>query len=92
MHMTKELMLSSWSLRMTWNDTDRTELDKYVDEIEENAQQIGIVIGKSKERERIRNVAQQWIDEMLGHDGECNCKHDANVLQQFINHNEFNDD
>jgi len=77
---------------MTWNDTDRTELDSYVDEIEENAQELGIVMGKSQERDRIRKLAQSWISEMLGHDGECNCKEDANVLFNFINHNEFNDD
>ena len=74
---------------MTWNDTDRSELDKYVDEMEDNAQQVGILIGKSQERERIRNVAQQWISEMRGHDGECNCKNDSDVLQQFIEHDEF---
>jgi len=77
---------------MTWDDTDRTEEAILFDEIEENAQQIGILIGKNQERERIRNVAQQWISEMRGHDGECNCKHDSNVLQQFIEHNEFNND
>lgn len=38
---------------MTWNDTDRTELDKHIDEIEENAYQVGILVGKRLERERI---------------------------------------
>jgi hypothetical protein len=77
---------------MTWDDTDSTELDKYVDEIEDTAHKLGIVVGKSQERERIRNLAQQWISEMRGHDGECSCKHDSSVLQQFIKHNEFNND
>jgi hypothetical protein len=59
---------------MTWNDTDRTELDKYVDEIEDNAQQLGIVIGKSQERERIIKLLRLEASEWLSHDGECDCK------------------
>jgi hypothetical protein len=47
--------------------------------------------GRKYERQRIEKVALNWIDEMRGHDGECDCKHDANVLQQFIQHDEFND-
>jgi hypothetical protein len=46
--------------------------------------------GREYERQRIKKAAWDWIDEMQGHDGECNCKHDANVLQQFIEHNDFN--
>jgi hypothetical protein len=38
---------------MTWNDTDRTELDKYVDEIEQNAYDLGVTVGKGLERQRI---------------------------------------
>ena len=75
---------------MTWNDTDRTELDKYVDEIENNAYNLGIMVGKGLERDRIRNLAENWIGEMQGHEGECSCRHDSNVLQNFIKHEEFN--
>jgi len=50
---------------MTWDDTDRTELDKYVDEIEDNAQQLGIMIGKSQERaliiRQLENIATNVI-------------------------------
>jgi RNase P protein component len=50
---------------MTWDDTDSTELDKYVDEIEENAYQVGIIVGKSQERNRIirqlENIATNVI-------------------------------
>ena len=50
---------------MTWDDTDSTELDKYVDEIEENAYQTGIIVGKSQERNRIirqlENIATNVI-------------------------------
>ena len=50
---------------MTWDDTDRTELDKYVDEIEDNAYHTGIIVGKSRERERIvrqlENIATNVI-------------------------------
>lgn len=45
--------------------------------------------GVVSERERIIKVAEHWISEMLGHDGECNCKHEANILQQFIDHPDF---
>jgi hypothetical protein len=38
---------------MTWNDTDRSELDKYVDEIEQNSYEIGVAVGKGLERQRI---------------------------------------
>lgn len=38
---------------MTWDDTDRTELDEYVDEIEQNAYDLGVMIGKGLERQRI---------------------------------------
>jgi len=49
------------------------------------------ISGREYERQRIRNVALNWIDEMRGHDGECNCRHDANILQEFIEHNDFNE-
>ena len=75
---------------MTWDDTDRTELDKHIDEIEDNAYNLGVMVGKGLERDRIRNLAEDWVSEMRGHDGECNCKNDSNVLQRFIKHNEFN--
>ena len=76
---------------MKESDTDSTELDKYVDEIAENAYQLGMTVGKDLERDRIRNLAEYWIGEMRGHDGECSCRHDSNVLQNFIEHGEFNE-
>lgn len=45
--------------------------------------------GVVSERERVVKVAEHWISEMLGHDGECSCKHEANILQQFIDHPDF---
>ena len=44
---------------------------------------------RREERERITRVAEQWISEMRGHDGEYDCRHESNVLQQFIEHEEF---
>jgi len=44
---------------------------------------------RREELERVTRVAEQWISELRGHDGECNCTHEANVLQQFIEHEEF---
>jgi hypothetical protein len=43
----------------------------------------------AQERQRISNLAQEWIAELRGHDGECNCKHEASVLQTFIDHPDF---
>ena len=42
-----------------------------------------------KERYRIIDFAKTLIDDLRGHDGECDCKHDASVLEDFINHPEF---
>lgn len=42
------------------------------------------------ERERIRETVKMWVSELEGHDGECDCKIQAEVLQQFINHDDFN--
>lgn len=38
---------------MTWDDTDRTELDKTIDEIEQNAYDLGVVVGRNQERHEI---------------------------------------
>jgi len=43
------------------------------------------------ERRRIRKVAEDWIDEMRGHDGECGCRHNANILDDFISHDDFSE-
>jgi hypothetical protein len=43
------------------------------------------------ERRRIKKVAEDWIDEMRGHDGECDCKEKARILENFINHDDFNE-
>lgn len=45
--------------------------------------------GAQFEQERIMRVARDWISEMRGHDGECNCKHEATILQKFIEHVDF---
>ncbi len=59
---------------MTWNDTDRTELDKYVDEIEDNAYNLGIMVGRGLEHQRIIELLQLEASEWPSHDGECDCK------------------
>jgi hypothetical protein len=69
---------------MTWNDTDRTELDKYVDEIEENAQELGIVMGKSQERQRIVDLLNAEAFEWLSHDGECLCRYKGDEVIRLI--------
>jgi hypothetical protein len=43
------------------------------------------------ERRRIKKIAEDWIDEMRGHDGECDCKENASILENFINHDDFNE-
>jgi hypothetical protein len=43
------------------------------------------------ERDRIRYVAEQWISEARGHDGECDCRKQSEMLENFINHDDFNE-
>jgi hypothetical protein len=43
------------------------------------------------ERARIKKVAENWISELNGHDGECDCAVQAKVLDNFIKHDDFND-
>lgn len=45
--------------------------------------------GAQLERERIVELAWDWIGEMRGHDGDCSCRHEATILQQFIEHVDF---
>jgi hypothetical protein len=45
--------------------------------------------GADYERERITRVALDWISEMRGHDSDCDCEKKAEILEQFINHDEF---
>lgn len=59
---------------MTWDDTDRTELDKTIDEIEQNAYDLGVMVGKGLERQRVIELLQLESSEWLSHDGECDCK------------------
>jgi hypothetical protein len=60
-----------------------------VAEIEGKAYETGLAVGRTLERERIRKVADYWIGEMLGHDGECACGDEARVLKRFIEHDDF---
>lgn len=59
---------------MTWDDADRTEEDIFFDEIEEKAQQLGIIIGTSREFQRIVGILEDEADELLSHDDEYDCK------------------
>lgn len=59
---------------MTWDDTDRTELDKHIDEIEENAYNFGVLVGRNQERERIIELLEYEASEWLSHHGTCDCK------------------
>jgi hypothetical protein len=45
--------------------------------------------GRKYEIERITKVALNWISEMRGHDSDCDCERKADILEQFINHDEF---
>lgn len=59
---------------MTWDDTDRTELDKHIDEIEQNSYDLGVMVGKGLEHRRIIELLQLEASEWLSHDGTCDCK------------------
>ena len=69
---------------MMWDDADRTELDKTIDEIEENAYQVGIIVGKTTERQAIIELLQLQADEWLSHDGECLCRYKGDELVRLI--------
>jgi hypothetical protein len=69
---------------MTWNDTDRTELDKQIDEIEEAAYNLGIMIGRGLERRRIIEFLQAEASEWLSHDGECDCRYKGDEVLRLI--------
>ena len=58
---------------MTWDDTDRTELDKHIDEIEQNAYDLGVTVGKGLEHRRVLELLQLEASEWLSHDGGCDC-------------------
>ena len=69
---------------MTWDDTDRTELDKTIDEIKENAYQVGIIVGKTTERQAIIELLQLEASEWLSHDGECGCRYKGDEVLRLI--------
>ena len=69
---------------MTWDDTDRSELDRTIDEIEENAYQVGIIVGKTTERQAIIELLQLEASEWLSHDGECLCRYKGDEVVRLI--------
>jgi hypothetical protein len=69
---------------MTWDDTDRTELDKHIDEIEDNAYNFGIQVGKGLEHKRIIEFLQAEASEWLSHDGECDCRDKGDEILRLI--------
>jgi len=48
--------------------------DKRIDEIEDNAYNFGIQVGKGLEHKRIIELLQAEASEWLSHDGTCDCK------------------
>ena len=50
---------------MAWDEVDRTEEAILADEIEENAYQVGIIVGKSQERQRIIHLLEDEASEWL---------------------------
>lgn len=71
-------------IKMTWDDTDRTELDKHIDEIEDNAYNFGIQVGRGLEHQRIIELLQAEASEWLSHDGECDCRHKGDEVLRLI--------
>jgi hypothetical protein len=69
---------------MTWDDTDRTELDRHIDEIEENAYNLGVMVGKGLEHQRIIDLLQVEASEWLSHDGECDCRYKGDEVVRLI--------
>jgi hypothetical protein len=69
---------------VTWDDTDRTELDKQIDEIEQNAYDLGVMIGKGLEHRRIIELLQLEASEWLSHDGACDCRYKGDEVLRLI--------
>ena len=69
---------------MTWDDTDRTELDKHIDEIEDNAYNFGIQVGRGLERQRIIDLLELEASEWLSHDGACDCRYKGDEVLRLI--------
>jgi hypothetical protein len=69
---------------MTWDDTDRTELDKHIDEIEQNAYDLGVTVGKGLEHRRIIDLLQLEASEWLSHDGVCDCRYKGDEVLRLI--------
>lgn len=69
---------------MTRDDTDRTELDKHIDEIERNAYDLGVLVGKGLEHRRIIDLLQLQASEWLSHDGECLCRYKGDEVVRLI--------
>ena len=69
---------------MTWDDTDRTELDKHIDEIEENAYNLGVLVGRNLERHQIVELLELEASEWLSHDGECLCRYKGDEVVRLI--------
>jgi hypothetical protein len=69
---------------MTWDDADRTELDKHIDEIEENAYNLGVMVGKGLEHQRIIDLLKLEASEWLSHDGECDCRGKGEEILRLI--------
>lgn len=69
---------------MTWGDTDRDELSIYVDEIEQNAYNLGVSVGEGRERQKIIELLQMEASEWLSHDGECLCRYKGDEVIRLI--------
>jgi hypothetical protein len=57
-----------------------------LDELKAEWFDFGRKSGIKETEERIIKIANDWINEANGHDGECDCKNDAIVLEKFVSY------
>jgi len=70
--------------RFGWDDTDRTELDKHIDEIEQNAYDTGVLAGRSQERKEIIDFLEIEASDWLSHDGACLCRYKGDEILRLV--------
>ena len=58
--------------------------DELMDELMKTEYYIGIIVGTSKERQRILELLKVEASELLSHDGECGCRYKGDEILRLI--------
>ena len=58
--------------------------DEFMDALMKTEYDIGIIVGISKERQRIIELLKVEASELLSHDGECGCRYKGDEILRLI--------